>query len=53
MSSGAKPDIIKVLIVDDIPDTRENLRKLLAFEPDIKVVGGSGAGTGREAAGDG
>ena len=40
---------IRVLIVDDIPDTRENLRKLLAFEPDIEVVGGSGAGTGREA----
>jgi pilus assembly protein CpaE len=49
MSSGAKQEIIKVLIVDDIPDTRENLRKLLAFEPDIQVVGGSGAGTGREA----
>ncbi len=49
MSIGAKPDIIKVLIVDDIPDTRENLRKLLAFESDIQVVGGSGAGTGREA----
>jgi pilus assembly protein CpaE len=49
MSSGTKPDIIKVLIVDDIPDTRENLRKLLAFEPDIQVVGGSGAGTGSQA----
>ena len=49
MSSGAKQDIIKVLIVDDIPDTRENLRKLLAFEPDIQVVGGSGAGTGSQA----
>ncbi|RPI96100.1 MAG: CobQ/CobB/MinD/ParA nucleotide binding domain-containing protein, partial [Chloroflexi bacterium] len=49
MSSGVKQEIIKVLIVDDIPDTRENLRKLLAFEPDIQVVGGSGAGTGREA----
>lgn len=42
-------DKIKVLIVDDIPDTRENLRKLLAFEADIDVVGGSGAGTGLEA----
>ncbi|MBN1562225.1 MAG: response regulator [Anaerolineae bacterium] len=42
-------EIIRVLIVDDIPDTRENLRKLLAFESDIEVVGGSGAGTGREA----
>lgn len=49
MSSGAHQDIIKVLIVDDIADTRENLRKLLAFEPDIQVVGGAGAGTGREA----
>jgi pilus assembly protein CpaE len=49
MSSGANQEIIKVLIVDDIPDTRENLRKLLAFEPDIQVVGGAGAGTGREA----
>lgn len=47
--NGAESDVIKVLIVDDIPDTRENLRKLLAFEPDIEVVGGDGAGTGREA----
>jgi pilus assembly protein CpaE len=46
MSGGAK-EVIKVLIVDDIPDTRENLRKLLAFESDIEVVGV--AGTGREA----
>ncbi len=42
-------EVIKVLIVDDIPDTRENIRKLLAFEPDIEVVGGDGASTGREA----
>lgn len=27
------------LIVDDVPETRENLRKLLYFEPDIEVVG--------------
>lgn len=48
MSSGTqKKEIIKVLIVDDIPDTRENLRKLLAFEGDIEVVGV--AGTGLEA----
>ena len=32
-------DKIKVLIVDDIPETRENLRKLLFFEADIEVVG--------------
>jgi pilus assembly protein CpaE len=30
---------IRVLIVDDIPETRENLKKLLMFEPDIEVVG--------------
>lgn len=32
-------DKIRVLIVDDIPETRENLRKLLYFEKDIEVVG--------------
>jgi pilus assembly protein CpaE len=30
---------IKVLIVDDIPETRENIRKLLQFENDINVIG--------------
>jgi pilus assembly protein CpaE len=30
---------IRVLIVDDIPETRENLRKLLYFETDIEIVG--------------
>ncbi len=45
MASGA--DKIRILIVDDIPETRENVRKLLAFETDIEVVGV--AGTGREA----
>lgn len=39
-------DTIKVLLVDDIPETRENLKKLLAFENDILVVGA--AATGRE-----
>jgi len=37
---------ITILLVDDIPEARENIKKLLAFEPDFKVVGG--AGTGRE-----
>ncbi len=46
---SSERQVIKVLIVDDIPDTRENIRKLLAFEPDIEVVGGDGASTGREA----
>jgi pilus assembly protein CpaE len=35
-----------VIIVDDIPETRENFRKLLQFESDISVVGT--ARTGRE-----
>ena len=30
---------ITILIVDDIPETRENLRKLLYFESDIEIVG--------------
>jgi len=38
---------IQVLIVDDIPETRENLRKLLYFEGDIEIVGA--AATGEEA----
>ena len=41
-------EIINVLIVDDIPETRENIKKLLAFEEqEFKVVGS--AATGREA----
>jgi pilus assembly protein CpaE len=35
---------IRVLIVDDIAETRENLRKLLQFEADIKVVGAARTG---------
>lgn len=30
---------IKLLIVDDIPETRENIRKLLQFEADFEIVG--------------
>lgn len=37
---------IRVIIVDDIAETRENIRKLLQFESDIEVVGD--ARTGRE-----
>ncbi len=32
-------DPISVLIVDDIPETRDHLTKLLGFESDIEVVG--------------
>jgi pilus assembly protein CpaE len=40
-------DQIRVLIVDDIPETRDHLTKLLGFEGDIDVVGA--AASGREA----
>lgn len=39
-------DKIRVLIVDDIPDTRENIRKILQFERDFEMVGA--ARTGQE-----
>lgn len=35
---------IRVLIVDDIPETRENLKKMLYFESDIEVVGTAASG---------
>jgi pilus assembly protein CpaE len=34
----------RVLIVDDIAETRENVRKLLQFEPDLEVVGAARSG---------
>ncbi len=37
----------RVLIVDDVTETRENIRKILQFESDIEVIGV--AGTGAEA----
>ena len=37
-------DKIRLLIVDDIAETRENIRKLLQFEPDIEVVGAARSG---------
>jgi pilus assembly protein CpaE len=40
-------DRIRVVIVDDIPETRDHLAKLLSFESDIEIVGS--AGSGREA----
>ncbi|MBX0327612.1 response regulator [Oscillochloris sp. ZM17-4] len=44
MSEGDK---IRVMIVDDIIDTRDQLEKLLFFEKDIEVI--AKAGNGREA----
>jgi hypothetical protein len=35
---------IRVLIVDDIAETRENLRKMLSFDLDIEVIGTAGNG---------
>ena len=41
------PEKNRVLVVDDVSETRENIRKLLQFETDIDVVGS--ARSGREA----
>ncbi len=39
-------DVIRIVIVDDIPDTRETIKKLLAFEEqEFTVVGTAGSGT--------
>jgi pilus assembly protein CpaE len=37
-------DTIRVLIVDDIPETRDHLAKLLGFESDVEVVGAASSG---------
>jgi pilus assembly protein CpaE len=37
-------DKIRILIVDDIAETRENIRKLLQFESDVDVVGAARSG---------
>jgi pilus assembly protein CpaE len=36
--------VIKVLIVDDIPETRDHLTKLLGFEQEVDVAGTAGSG---------
>ena len=36
---------ISVLIVDDIRDTRDSIRRLLQFEDDIEVLGEAGSGS--------
>ena len=38
-------DQIRVLIVDDIQETRDHLTKLLGFESDIEVVGSAASGS--------
>lgn len=46
MSNPRGDGAIEIILVDDIAETRESIRKLLAFEQDFKVVGQ--AGNGRE-----
>jgi len=41
MATGQK---VRVIIVDDIAETRENVRKLLQFESDIEVIGAAKSG---------
>jgi pilus assembly protein CpaE len=36
--------VIKVLIVDDIPETRDHLARLISLEPEVDVAGGAGSG---------
>src|SRR2546430_2149982 len=40
----ADGDKIRILIVDDIADTRDNLAKLIGFEPDMEVAGTADGG---------
>jgi pilus assembly protein CpaE len=35
---------IRILVVDDIAETRENLAKLIGFEPDMVIVASAGGG---------
>jgi pilus assembly protein CpaE len=38
------PEKIRLMIVDDVAETREQLRKLISFDPDIEVVAMVGSG---------
>ncbi len=50
---GSTGNKIRILIVDDNKDTRENVRRLIAFESDMEVVGQAYNGiTGLELAGE-
>src|SRR5512143_1983098 len=40
----AGKETIRILIVDDMADMRENLRKLLSFENDFEVIGAASNG---------
>ena len=41
---SSQTEVIKVLITDDIAETRENLRKLLSFDTGIEVIGAAASG---------
>ena len=41
---GRAPDTIRLLIVDDMAETAQNVQKLLHFERDIRVVGIASSG---------
>ncbi len=43
-ATEGKQQKIWILIVDDVPETRENLRKLLFFESDMEVIGAATSG---------
>ncbi len=43
----AGPEKIRVLIVDDIQETRENIRRMLQFDSTIEII--AEARTGKEA----
>ncbi len=44
MPEKAPESVITILLVDDSVPTRENIKKLLSFERDLKVVGMAGTG---------
>lgn len=41
----ANPEKIRVVIVDDITETRENIRRMLQFDPKIEIIGEARTGT--------
>ncbi|MBZ0302808.1 MAG: response regulator [Anaerolineae bacterium] len=43
--SSGEGEVITILLVDDIPDTLENIKKLISFEQDMKVVGTARTGS--------
>jgi pilus assembly protein CpaE len=45
VQSEGEGEIITILLVDDIPDTLENIKKLISFEQDMKVVGTARTGS--------